>query len=45
LRSNRATIAQRGRVEVATLAQVACDVAELTRAAAELPWSGWLTSA
>jgi dethiobiotin synthetase len=41
-RSNRDTIARHGRVEVATLAEVACDVDALARAGAELPWASWL---
>jgi dethiobiotin synthetase len=41
-RSNRDTVARHGRVEVATLAEVECDVEALARAGAELPWASWL---
>ena len=41
-RSNRATIARLGGVEVATLAATTPDVADLARAGATLPFDGWL---
>lgn len=41
-RSNRETIARRGRVDVATLREVACSVEALAAAGAELPWASWL---
>jgi dethiobiotin synthetase len=41
-RSNRDTIARLGRIEVATLAQVACDVDALALAGGELPWASWV---
>jgi hypothetical protein len=41
-RSNAETIAELGAVEVATLAQVGCDVGQLARAGADLPWRAWL---
>ena len=44
-RSNRETIAQLGGVEVATLAQVACDVEQLAGAGAALPWRAWIGDA
>ena len=44
-RSNRETIAELGAVEVAMLAQVACDVGQLARAGAALPWRDWLGGA
>jgi dethiobiotin synthetase len=44
-RSNRETIAARGKVEVAVLAEVAPVVEALAMAAAALPWADWLGGA
>ena len=41
-RSNRATIARLGGVEVATLPATTPDVEDLARAGAALPFDGWL---
>ena len=41
-RSNRETIAQLGRVEVATLGEVGIEVDQLARAGAALPYADWL---